>query len=87
MNLFGFGGTPIIEITLDGADKRKLTKIKDRNGEVTKLPVYTGDDDLSGTVNINLNKLKKFEHLGIKVELIGHIEILFDKNLSSDFMT
>lgn len=34
-----------------------------------------------------MGKLKKFEHLGIKVELIGHLEIVFDKNLSSDFMT
>lgn len=53
--------------------------MKGRNIEPYKLPLYTGDDDLSGTVYIKLGKNKKFEHTGIRVELIGHVEILYDK--------
>ena len=45
------------------------------------------DDDLGGTIELKLNKTKKFEHTGIKIELIGHVEILYDKSLSSDFMS
>jgi vacuolar protein sorting-associated protein 26 len=37
------------------------------------LPVYLGDDDISGTIDVKLSKGKKLEHLGIRVELIGHI--------------
>ena len=36
-------------------------------------------EDVKGQVTINLNKGKKLEHLGIRVELVGVIENLFDK--------
>ena len=35
---------------------------------------------------INLNKNKKLEHLGIRVELVGIIENLYDKNQNSIFL-
>ena len=35
--------------------------------------VIQGDDDISGEVEVKLNKSKKLEHTGIRIELIGHI--------------
>lgn len=32
-----------------------------------------GDDDISGVVDVKMNKMKKIEHLGIRIELIGRI--------------
>jgi hypothetical protein len=37
-------------------------------------------EDVRGQVIINLNKAKKLDHLGIRVELVGIIENLYDKN-------
>lgn len=41
---------------------------------------------MKGQVVINLNKGKKLEHMGIRVELVGIIENLFDKNQNSIFL-
>jgi hypothetical protein len=37
-------------------------------------------ENITGSVSINLNKNKRIDHLGIRVELIGIIENLYDKN-------
>ena len=41
---------------------------------------------MRGQVIINLNKGKRLDHLGIRVELVGVIENLYDKNQSSTFL-
>lgn len=43
-------------------------------------------EDVKGQVLINLNKGKKLDHLGIRVELVGVIENLYDKNQNSVFL-
>ena len=43
-------------------------------------------EDVRGQVMINLNKGKKLDHLGIRVELVGIIENLYDKNQNSVFL-
>lgn len=60
--------------------------IKDRSGGTYKAPVYLDGEDVKGQVTINLNKGKKLEHLGIRVELVGVIENLFDKNQNTTFL-
>ncbi len=42
-------------------------------GELEELYLFTANDDVSGTIFIDLPKGKKLEHTGIKVELIGLI--------------
>jgi len=37
-------------------------------------------EDIKGQVSIQLNKNKRIDHLGIRVELIGMIENLYDKS-------
>lgn len=73
-NFLGFGGTNAsIDIKIEGLENRKHTTIREKNCDPKKLPVYIGDDDISGTIDVKLSKGKKLEHLGIRVELIGHI--------------
>lgn len=71
--MFGFGGSLAIDILLDPTTRKKFWTTKDANKNKIKLPIYVGDDDISGSVTVKLQDTKKFEHLGIKIELIGHL--------------
>jgi len=54
-----------------------------RLGDET-LQIFKTDDPIGGTVKIDTGT-KKVEHIGIKVELIGEIEIDYDKSTASEF--
>jgi len=45
------------------------------------------NEDISGKVIVKPLKDKKLEHQGIRIELIGHIEVIQDKSQSSDFVS
>lgn len=60
--------------------------MKDRNGETYKAPVFMDGEDVKGKVFINLNKQKRLDHLGIRIELIGIIENNFDNKANSQFL-
>lgn len=65
-----------------------IVKSKDPNsGEVTsaKIPIYKGDDKISGKIDIRSRK--RFDHMGIRVELIGQIEVAGDASQTSTFMS
>lgn len=49
--------------------------------------MFTGNEDVSGRLSINLKKGKKIQHQGIKVELLGCIDINYEKNQTSDFIS
>ena len=66
---------------------RKKTTIKEKNGEPIKLPTFYDRENVTGKVIINLNKTKKLEHHGIKIELLGLIEHCQDKKNVSRFIT
>ncbi len=74
-----------------------MATVRDRNGQTYKAPVFLVRnlpsislqeyDDVKGKIKIEMLKGKsKVDHLGIKVELIGIIENLFDKNQSTTFI-
>jgi vacuolar protein sorting-associated protein 26 len=46
-----------------------------------------GDDDVSGKVEVRLKRGKKLEHQGIKVELVGRIEMVYERSQTSDFIS
>jgi vacuolar protein sorting-associated protein 26 len=66
-SLFGFGGTVNIDVILDPTERKKFFTAKDRSNNAVKLPIYVGNDDISGVVALTLKDTKKFEHLGLKV--------------------
>lgn len=51
------------------------------------MPTFYDRENITGKVIINLNKTKKLEHQGIKIELLGLIENYQDKKNSSRFIT
>jgi len=69
----GLTGGVEIDIDFDLKEHQTYHKIRLSKGEKIKLPVFTGNDDLSGTVNVSLKDTKKFEHLGIKCFLVGYL--------------
>jgi len=87
-SFFGFGPSAKIAITFDGEDDkdRKTVKIPDDTGKSKiELPVFQGHEDISGSVAITSSKA--LEHIGIKAELIGVIDHLYDKNQKSEFVS
>lgn len=88
----GFGGSVELGVLLDPTDRRKFLKVKEK-GKSKKIPIYFGQDDISGVVTVEVKDTRKFEHLGLRIDLVGHLgiitaylEIFSDANLSTDFM-
>ncbi len=78
---------PSIDIIIDEVPGRKKTKIRVKNGDNIRLPTFYDRENISGKIIINLNKTKKLEHQGIKIELFGLIEHYQDKKNISRFIT
>jgi hypothetical protein len=82
-----------IGITLDSTSHGKTTKVK-RDGGLIDLPVYSGSDEISGTIEVEIKNTNRYEHLGLKCYLVGLlcifsfiVEIYSDSSLSTEFMT
>merc|ERR1712196_354714 len=60
---------------------RKMKTLTDGDKE-TEIPIYVGSEAIRGTITVNVPKGKKVEHLGVKVELIGLIEMWTDRTAS-----
>lgn len=50
------------------------------------LPMYTTGDTVKGTVTIKPTSNKKVEHQGIRIELLGQVELFFDRGNYYDFL-
>jgi len=87
MSMLGglFGSSCTVDITLDPGDANKKTAAlgRDRKGE--KAYIYTDGEDVMGTAVVGVKPGKKLEHQGIKVELIGQVDMIHDKSSSYDF--
>lgn len=85
MSFFGFGASADIAIELKDQGSLPLINIKNEQGVDEKAFLFTGKETVTGTVKIALGKTKKLEHIGIKIELIGQIELLYDRGNPYDF--
>ena len=73
-----------------------MATLRDRGGQTYKAPVFLvqiyyhnniqDGEDIKGKIVIELSKGKRIDHQGIKVELIGTIENLFDKAQTTNFI-
>ncbi|OQR86531.1 vacuolar protein sorting-associated protein 26B-B [Achlya hypogyna] len=72
-SLFSFGPAADVAFVFDGADGRP---------KAGDLQIFTTDENVSGTVSI---VAKKLEHVGIKIELLGVIEMTNDKGYPFEF--
>jgi vacuolar protein sorting-associated protein 26 len=60
--------------------KRTIKYPGPKGQDITEdVGIYGGKEEVKGSVEIIPPSGKKVEHLGIKIELIGHIELYFDR--------
>jgi len=87
MSLFGFGASADIRIELKNEDKLKRVTVKNELGQSEELVLLTGNEDIFGTVVVDVTKNKVVDHLGVKIELIGLIEYTYDKSSPYEFLS
>uniref|UniRef100_A0A2M3Z426 Vacuolar protein sorting-associated protein 26 n=1 Tax=Anopheles braziliensis TaxID=58242 RepID=A0A2M3Z426_9DIPT len=88
MNFLRFGQSADIDIIFDGTDQRQQAEIKTEDGKKDKYLLYYDGETVGGKVNITLKKPgSKLEHQGIKIELIGQIELYYDRGNHHDFLS
>lgn len=88
MSMLGglFGSVCTCDITLDTEPNRRTAPLgRDKKGE--RAYIYTDGEDVAGTAVVSVRPGKKLEHQGIRVELIGQVDMLHDKSSSYDFFT
>lgn len=75
-----FASAPFtVDVTLDAEENRKTAPLgRDKKGE--RAYIYTDGEDVNGTAVVSIRPGKKVEHQGIKVELIGQVDMIYDKS-------
>lgn len=74
-----------MEILLDGADKRKKVDHRVSDSKSQELCVYYDGENVSGAVNVSLKAGGRLEHKGIKIELVGQIDLLYNRSYQEEF--
>jgi len=87
MSFFGFGTSCEIRIEFKNQSDIKKVAMKNDNGELEDLFMFIGNEDISGTVFVEVPKGKKIEHIGIKIEMIGLIEYVYDRGNPYEFIS
>ncbi|KAG6572732.1 vacuolar protein sorting-associated protein 26A [Phytophthora cinnamomi] len=88
MNLFNFG-VPSAELrfSLEGEQQRAKVKVP-RLGDsksVVELPLFRDDEDVRGVLTVAVDSGKKLEHSGLKLQLLGLIEVPVDRSVGDEF--
>eukprot|EP00162_Nutomonas_longa_P008145 comp18301_c0_seq1/m.32475 comp18301_c0_seq1/g.32475 ORF comp18301_c0_seq1/g.32475 comp18301_c0_seq1/m.32475 type:complete len:298 (-) comp18301_c0_seq1:240-1133(-) len=81
-----FGAAATVDIDLVPPKSGKVIDVATDNVTETLL-VYQSHDDVSGEVVVNIPNGKRLEHQGIKIELLGQIEMYYDRGNHYDFQT
>lgn len=86
-SFFGFGSAAEIDLVLNNQESLKQIPVKNENKEIEQLYLLSGKDDVIGETRINVKPGKKVDHIGIKIELIGQIEYLYDRGNPYEFLS
>lgn len=79
-----FGAACSIDIQLDADQSRKTGSLhRDRKGH--RALIYTDGEDVEGVATVEIRPGKMLDHNGIRVELVGQVDMLYDKANSYDF--
>lgn len=70
-----------IQISFTDEKNRKKVPIKKENGQTVMVPLFQSQENIAGKIILEPVQGKKIEHNGIKVELLGQIEMYSDRNL------
>ncbi|KAK4784943.1 hypothetical protein SAY86_001632 [Trapa natans] len=74
-----------VSITFSDEGTRAQVSLKKDNGQSIMVPLFQNQESIIGEVIIEPLQGKKLEHTGVKIELLGQIELLFDKGNFYDF--
>ncbi|KAJ4455891.1 Vacuolar protein sorting 26 (Vps26) [Paratrimastix pyriformis] len=72
-----------ITITFENEEGRK--KIRVPGDKPEDLPLFLSTEPVRGTVHVEVMEGKKIDHMGMKVELLGQIEMFYDRGNHYDF--
>ena len=61
-----------MSINIDPTEHEKTMTFKRGHNKVV-LPAYKDSDSISGTIAIDYSEIQKYDHLGLKVFLIGYL--------------
>mmetsp|Transcript_14078 Transcript_14078/g.55437 ORF Transcript_14078/g.55437 Transcript_14078/m.55437 type:complete len:296 (+) Transcript_14078:68-955(+) len=81
---FLFSAPCTAEIVLDNGDN-PTTDVK-KDDETITLPLYRDHEPVKGIVRVTLKDGKKVEHNGITVQLLGIIDLLYDRGEQHEFI-
>ncbi|KAA6417127.1 MAG: subunit of retromer complex [Trebouxia sp. A1-2] len=89
--LFGgltLGTNATVQLEFRRADRKpvKAASIKGKGSETEQLPLYTNKDSVVGEIRVANTPGKKVEHQGIKVQLLGQIELKTERGTPNDFL-
>lgn len=91
LGLLGLGAPCDISVELDGAATRRYVKQgsgSSSHGVVKEdkpLPLFTESETVGGKITIDVKDGKNLQHRGVKVEFVGTIEMLYDRENSQEF--
>ncbi|BAF29838.1 vacuolar protein sorting-associated protein 26A [Oryza sativa Japonica Group] len=74
-----------ISIAFSDARSRKQIAVKNDNGRTVMVPVFQSLETISGEVSVVPVPGKRIEHLGVKIELLGQIELYLERGKFYDF--
>ena len=84
--MFAFGRQgERIDIQFDGDASRPKRSLSPGNPNAAILPVFQSSETVAGKVEIKAPPGKKVEHMGVKIELIGQVEMFYDRGNFHDF--
>ncbi|CAL8084063.1 unnamed protein product [Orchesella dallaii] len=87
MNFFGFGPSADLDIILDSQETRKTAELRTEDGKKLSHILYYDGEDLTGKLHLHLKKPgSRLEHLGIKIEVFGQIELYYDRGNFHTFL-
>jgi len=72
-----------IVVELQGA--QRTIQVPNESGGTDTLALYHSQEPVKGTVHVRLNAGKKLDHAGVRVELIGQIELFYDRSNPYEF--
>ncbi|KAG5021092.1 hypothetical protein JHK87_016947 [Glycine soja] len=74
-----------VVITFNDGKNRKQVPFKKENGQMVTVPLFQSQENIAGKITIEPMQGKKIDHNGVKVELLGQIEMYFDRGNFYDF--
>ncbi|KAK4278767.1 hypothetical protein QN277_016567 [Acacia crassicarpa] len=87
MNFLAGAFKPPCQISISLADggTRKKVPLRRENGQSVMVPLFHSQENIVGELIIEPLYGKKMEHNGVKIELLGQIELYFDRGNFYDF--